>query len=79
MGTKEAALGRLREDEYPQEGNKKRCTGRKAMDHAISPYEPAIEEIRARAYEVYVQRGRVDGFDLEDWLRAEEELKATLQ
>ena len=45
------------------------------MDHAISPYEPAIEEIRARAYEVYVQRGRVDGFDLEDWLQAEEELK----
>ena len=46
-----------------------------ATDRAIAPHEPAIEEIRARAYEVYVQRGRIDGLDLEDWLRAEQELK----
>lgn len=40
-----------------------------------SPYEPSLEEIQARAYESYVQRGRIDGFDLEDWLQAEQELK----
>ena len=42
---------------------------------AGSPYEPTLEEIQARAYEVYIQRGRIDGFDLEDWLQAEKELK----
>jgi Protein of unknown function (DUF2934) len=46
-----------------------------AEEHASAPYEPAVEEIRARAYEVYLQRGRRDGFDLEDWLQAEKELK----
>jgi Protein of unknown function (DUF2934) len=30
--------------------------------------------IRYRAYELYQQRGRNDGFDLEDWLRAEHEV-----
>jgi hypothetical protein len=32
------------------------------------------ERIRIRAYEFYEQRGRVDGFDLDDWLRAEAEV-----
>jgi hypothetical protein len=31
-------------------------------------------QIRLRAYEVYEARGRKDGHDLEDWLRAEEEI-----
>ncbi len=30
--------------------------------------------IRVRAYELYEQRGKEDGHDLDDWLRAEEEL-----
>ena len=46
-----------------------------ATNHVTAPYEPTIEEIRARAYEVYVERGRLDGFDFENWLQAEEELK----
>lgn len=33
------------------------------------------EEIRDRAYELYEQRGRLDGFDLEDWLQAEAEFR----
>ena len=33
------------------------------------------EDIRHRAYELYVHRGRQDGHDLDDWLRAEEEMK----
>jgi hypothetical protein len=32
------------------------------------------ERIRLRAYELYEQRGREDGHDLEDWLRAESEV-----
>jgi hypothetical protein len=30
--------------------------------------------IRQRAYQLYEQRGRVDGFALDDWLRAESEI-----
>ena len=31
-------------------------------------------QIRQRAYELYEARGREDDHDLEDWLRAEEEI-----
>ena len=37
--------------------------------------EPMLEhEIRLRAYDLYVQRGRQDGHALDDWLRAEGEI-----
>jgi hypothetical protein len=32
------------------------------------------ERIRRRAYELYEERGRVDGFALDDWLQAEAEI-----
>ncbi len=32
------------------------------------------EDIRHLAYQFYEERGREDGQDLDDWLRAEEEL-----
>jgi hypothetical protein len=32
------------------------------------------EAIARRAYELYVQRGYQDGYDVDDWLRAEAEL-----
>jgi hypothetical protein len=32
------------------------------------------EEIRNRAYEIYLQRGGQSGHELEDWLQAEPEL-----
>jgi hypothetical protein len=31
-------------------------------------------QIRLRAYQLYEARGRKDGHELEDWLRAEEEI-----
>ena len=34
----------------------------------------SVEDIARRAYEMYVERGRADGFDREDWRRAEREL-----
>ena len=46
-----------------------------STEPAGSPHEPSSEDIQARAYEVYIERGRIDGFDLEDWLQAEKELK----
>lgn len=38
-------------------------------------YGPTQQEIEARAYEIYLQRGKQDGRDLDDWLVAEEELQ----
>ena len=37
---------------------------------------PTQEEIAARAYELFLQSGSVDGHHMEHWLRAEAELKA---
>jgi hypothetical protein len=34
--------------------------------------------IAERAHEIYIERGCADGFDGEDWLRAERELKSPL-
>ena len=31
-------------------------------------------EIRSRAHEIYVERGREPGYDIEDWLQADREL-----
>jgi len=32
------------------------------------------QEIRIRAYEIYLQRGAQHGYELEDWLQAERDL-----
>ncbi|MGA9521374.1 MAG: DUF2934 domain-containing protein [Myxococcaceae bacterium] len=36
---------------------------------------PAREEIARRAYELYLARGGVHGYEQEDWFQAERELK----
>jgi len=41
---------------------------------AVSVTRPTHAEISARAYELYVQRGRLEGYDKDDWLQAEYEL-----
>jgi Protein of unknown function (DUF2934) len=51
----------------------------KSKPRKAPPPKPAqpndIEEsIRRRAYELYEERGRVDGFALDDWLQAEAEI-----
>ena len=38
--------------------------------------EDKAERIRRRAYEIYEQRGRQDGLEVEDWLRAEQEVSS---
>jgi DUF2934 family protein len=37
---------------------------------------PTEAEISARAFELYLQRGSVTGYELDDWLQAEAELVA---
>ncbi len=37
---------------------------------------PTEEQIRRRAYELYLERGASPGADISDWLRAEQELRA---
>lgn len=49
-------------------------TGRK-LASAVQAAPANIEEaIRRRAFELYEERGREDGRDFDDWLRAEEEV-----
>lgn len=40
-----------------------------------APGLSADARIAIRAYELYEQRGRQDGYALEDWLRAEREIR----
>ena len=40
-----------------------------------APPDPMLEHaIRLRAYELYLERGRAHGHDVDDWLQAEAEL-----
>jgi hypothetical protein len=44
------------------------------------PIEPLLErEIRLRAYDLYVRRGRRNGHALDDWLEAEREVLRELE
>ena len=36
---------------------------------------PTPAEIRHRAFEIHIERGGIHGCDLDDWLRAERELR----
>jgi hypothetical protein len=44
----------------------------------LAAEELTVEEMRdqiaQRAYQLYVARGRVEGYDVQDWLQAEDEL-----
>lgn len=41
---------------------------------AATPITPTIEQVRMRAYELYLERGATPGGELHDWIRAEREL-----
>jgi hypothetical protein len=47
----------------------------KANDARVTG-RPTEEEISARAFELYLQRGSVPGHEVDDWLQAEAELVA---
>jgi hypothetical protein len=50
-----------------------KITDRKTADHKVASHE-ITEQIRMRAYELFEQRGRHEGHDHEDWVRAEAEI-----
>jgi hypothetical protein len=65
-----------RVDRRPDEIEEKKTT------LAPKPDEPTVliqieQQIQQRSYELYEQRGRTDGHDLDDWLQAEREIKGT--
>jgi hypothetical protein len=78
-----------RADRHPDQIEKKKTT-REGMNQApaqttLAPKsdEPTVlipieQQIQQRAYELYERRGRADGHDLEDWFRAEYEIKGRL-
>jgi len=41
----------------------------------IGPPSEFQEQVRVLAYQIYEQRGRADGHDLDDWLQAEGEVR----
>ena len=47
-----------------------------SADHRPSADQRIEEEIRIRAYELFEQRGRLEGYHDEDWARAEAEVLA---
>lgn len=50
----------------------------KEKREAANKHQPTEEQIRERAYEIYLARNGKPGSDLEDWLQAERELKAAV-
>ena len=45
-------------------------------DSGGSDVLPLEEQIRLRAYQLYIERGNESGSEVDDWLQAEEELAA---
>jgi hypothetical protein len=47
----------------------------KAVASATLVSAPTHDEIAKRSYELFLERGSVDGYASQDWIRAEAELK----
>ena len=56
-------------------GTKKQSVVAKEPIRQAHRHEPTEEEIRQRAYEIYLARGAAPGDEVEDWLQAERELR----
>jgi hypothetical protein len=61
--------------------------GNRNVEFQATPMQPQVEktsvkdapnhdEIRRRAYEIYLERGGLPGQELEDWLQAEREIES---
>ena len=50
----------------------KTTTPRSQTKKSSSAQQVPLSDVAQVAYELYLERGREDGHDLEDWLRAEE-------
>ncbi len=47
----------------------------RAADEQPTNSEPTHDQVAQRAYEIFLDRGATDGQDVDDWLRAESELR----
>jgi hypothetical protein len=63
---------RVRDPRNQDQGNH----GQRNLDHRHQADARIEEEIRIRAYELFEQRGRQEGYHDEDWARAEAEVLA---
>jgi Protein of unknown function (DUF2934) len=50
-------------------------TNQPSAEDAAANREPNHDEVRRRAYEIYLEGGSLPGRELDDWLRAERELR----
>jgi hypothetical protein len=59
--------------------NEKKSTGSSMAKKAAPAAVPnnLDNEIRNRAYEIHIKRGNTPGSNMEDWLKAEREIKAS--
>jgi len=48
--------------------------GTQRREHLSSRRNPIIQDIEARAYQIYIGRGAAHGNDLDDWLQAERQV-----
>lgn len=44
---------------------------------AIEEFERLMDHVSRRAYQLFEERGRYDGMDLDDWLQAENQMLGT--
>jgi hypothetical protein len=51
-----------------------KTTGSTHSSQQATTIEEREQNIRDRAYQIYLQRGAQPGYELEDWLQAEREL-----
>ena len=58
----------------PEVKNKPRVPRNPESEASASVTPETYEAVRARAYELYLERGGEHGRDVEDWSRAEEEI-----
>ena len=52
-------------------------TGLMVPQPMVAPDDTQVQRIALKAYELYEQRGCVDGRDVDDWLEAEEIITGT--
>jgi hypothetical protein len=76
MATRKVKTPRPRQSKTPS-SDKFLTAPSGAPDHmgtAGANHAPTLEEIRLRAYQLYLERGATHGRDLDDWFVAEQQL-----
>jgi Protein of unknown function (DUF2934) len=70
------SLAETPEARHPSSTMKRRQAS--ALDKGLNGQNEMRDLVSRRAYEIYEERGRTDGEDVNDWLRAEAEVRASL-